>query len=97
MEWKSKLLISVGIDVGDLLLGLVGAFLNVPFPGVAVVLNNFRGVIYDLVSVPVMFYLFGGLGAIGIVEVVLPEEIDMFVPTCTIVALLSRKKKRKKR
>lgn len=93
MKWKWKLVIAIILDLIDLILGLGGLALNYIIPGIAVIINNIRGIIWDVIVTPILIYLFGLSGLIYLTEIVIPEEVDMFLPLATIIALINKDKK----
>jgi len=84
------------LDGVDLLLGIpsIIASLTGFLAPVAVTLNNLRGIIYDSITIPIVYSAYGGKSAlIDSIEVAIPEEIDMLVPIATIAAYTSKDKK----
>ena len=95
MKWKTKLKVAIGLDVIDFVLGGIGWILD--FTGVGATINVIRGIIWDAITTPIIIALFGVKGLAYAGEIPVPDEIDMFVPTATIIAFLSKEIKNKKR
>jgi hypothetical protein len=78
MWWK--LLVAIAVDGFDF---LVGRFLfPVPYAG-------------ELIGTVVAVYLFGWKGLFYLLEAIDPtEQVDAFVPTCTIIALAVMREER---
>jgi hypothetical protein len=90
MDYKTKMIISVALDIMDLALTGVSYILGVGVVGP--VLSNIKGIFWDLIMGPVAIYLWGPIGAAVWGEILLPEEIDAFIPALTIAGLVSGKK-----
>lgn len=77
MNWWIKFLIAIMVDIFDM---TAGRFLFViPFGG-------------EIVGTAVAVALFGWKGVFYLVEALDPtEQIDAFIPTCTLIALAARR------
>jgi hypothetical protein len=80
MWWK--LLIALAVDGFDL---VVGRFLfPIPYAG-------------EIIGTTVAMLLFGWKGLFYLVEVIDPtEQIDAFIPTCTLIAIAAMREERAK-
>lgn len=84
------------LDGIDFLLGVPSILVSMSIIGapVATLFNNIRGIIYDGITIPIIYSRYGGKSAlISSIELIIPEEFDMFVPMATISAYSSKKKR----
>lgn len=74
--------------------------MNLPIPvklGLSIILDAldfvafipFGGIIFDLIQTGMAYLLWGHTGALAVVEVILPNQIDAFIPSVTITGLIS--------
>jgi hypothetical protein len=76
LPWSVKFAIAVAVDLLDFTVGRL--LFPAPFSG-------------EVVGAAVAFLLFGWKGLFYLVEILDPtEQIDGFVPTCTLIALAAR-------
>jgi hypothetical protein len=89
-KFYSTALVLDGIDFILGVGGWIGIFTTL---GIAEVVNEIRGVIYDTITIPIVYSKYGGKAAIiDSIELVIPDAIDFVIPTATIGAYISRRK-----
>ena len=87
-NWIIKMVVSVIIDIGDFVVTFMSSIFGLPIISVV-------GTLYDIVTVPIGYAMWGKIGLLNIWEVIAITDIgngvDAWIPTMTITGFISRR------